>query len=170
MTEENLFNYLVSRVHTRETSTLSVAAIASTASLILLALYFSATITDDEKNVIWWLGIILPIIGFAYFEMTFATQQSWDYDNITKLIKKNNDIKEQEINRIIFGEKRSLVLPKEIIWRVLLVLPIIGWLSLYENQKYILEIVVVIVVIIGLLVLRIELKKNKIDKVLKKKL
>ena len=109
MTEENLFNYLVSRVQTRETSTLSVAAIASSASLILFALYFSDTISYDAKNVIWWLGLLLPILGFAYFEVTFATQQSWDYDNITKLIKKNNDMSEQEINdyKVNGGKKKT---------------------------------------------------------------
>jgi len=163
MTDENLFQYLLSRVQTRESSTLGLATIASSASLILFGIYFSFNIDEQIKNVVWWLGLLLPIIGFTYFEVTFATQQSWDYKNILKQIKKDlKNVSKEELKKIILGENRVLVFPKEILWRILLALPIIGWVSSYDNQAYMLYAIIGAAVAIFLLILRIERKKSKL--------
>jgi len=161
MTDEKLFHYLVSRVHTRETSTLTISAIASSASIILFGLYFS-DLTDQEKNIIFWIGILSPIIGFSYYEITFGTQQSWDYDNINKIIDDENTTHEKdELNEIIYGKKRAQAIPKQVLWRILLAIPIVGWLSLTVELGWYLLIIITTGVTITLMTYRGEAIKNK---------
>lgn len=168
MTDEKLFQYLVSRVQVRETSTLTVAAIASSASIILLGLYFSPSLLDEEmtqeRNIIFWVGILSPIIGFSYFEIIFATQQSWDYNTINKMIREETKLSKYELHKIIFGNKRSLVIFKPSLWRVLLSIPIISWLSLDINLGWFILLIIMNGLAISLLIYRIELNKDKLIK------
>ena len=132
MDNEKLFQYLVSRVQVRESSTLTIASIASSASIILWGLYLSLIYSDIEIDLEFArvVGIILPILGYAYFEISFTTQQRWDYDEITRMIKEDTPSdKQDDLKKIIFGQNRDLVIPKMVIWRILLALPIIGWCS-----------------------------------------
>lgn len=160
MDDEKLFQYLVSRVQLRETSTLTVASIASSSSLILLGLFFSSVLPDINKEVFRLIGIFTPILGFAYFEIIFATQQSWDYHEITMMIRKNSKRGKDNLDKIIYGKIPILVIPKGILWRVLLSLPIIGWASIDGNNDHIVISIVLTIIVISLLVLRVELKKR----------
>jgi len=165
MTDEKLFQYLISRVQVRETSTLTVAAIASSASIILLGLYFSPGLGGElaqYRNIIFWAGILSPIIGFSYFEIIFATNQSWDYDNINKMIRKESKRPKDELDEIIFGKNRALTIFKPALWRVLLSIPIISWLSLVINPGLFLLLIIMSGLAISLLICRIESIKDKI--------
>ena len=160
MTDKKLFQYLVSRVQVRETSTLTIATITSSASLILLGLFFSPALTQLDKEIIRWIGIFTPILGLAYFEITFATQQTWDYHEITEMIKKNSKRKKDELAKIIYSKNTILAIPKGIIWRVLLSLPIMGWFSIGGEISHIVISIFVISLAIFFLILRLELKKQ----------
>ena len=162
MSDDKLFQYLVSRVQTRETSTHAVASIASSTSLVLFGLFFSFTLPMPDKDIMKWIGIVSPIIGFAYFEITFATQQSWDYNKITKIIKKDYpEYQQDEINKIIFGEKDNFAIPKMMLWRILLILPFIGWMSIGREPFEVMLIIIYTGLSIYFLILRVQLKKQK---------
>lgn len=64
---DRLFNYLTSRLANRESASLALAGFAATASLVFLGLIFT-------KNYFLWefffIGIIFPILAFAYNEIT----------------------------------------------------------------------------------------------------
>jgi len=93
--DAKLFQYLVSRVQVRETATLTLTTIASSASLILFGLFFSFGFSGTDQEIVRFIGIISPILGFAYFEIVFATQQSWDYHEISEMIKKDSKRKKR---------------------------------------------------------------------------
>ncbi|HSB49810.1 MAG TPA: hypothetical protein VLC72_00570 [Nitrosopumilaceae archaeon] len=80
MSDDKLFDFIVARSKTRETSTLTIATIAASASLILLALYFQPVIQTNENysNLIRIMGILFPVIGIAYNEVTSRTIQDAD--------------------------------------------------------------------------------------------
>ena len=160
MFDDKLFHYLVSRVHTREISTHTMASIASSTSLVLLVLFLSDGIIDKDNDVIRWIGLLSPIIGFSYFEITFATQQNWDYHEISDMIKKDSSRDRDELNKIIYGKSDSLVIPKMLLWRILLILPFIGWLSIGQESSTIVIIILIISIAIFLLILRVQLKKR----------
>ena len=160
MTDEKLFQYLVSRVHVRETSTLTIASIASSASLILLGLFLSPDLLKIDKEVIRWIGIITPILGLAYFEITFATQQTWDFHEINEMIKKDSKREKDELAKIIYAKNTKLAILKGTIWRVLLSLPIMGWFSIGGDISHIVLSIFLIGLAIFFLILRLELKKQ----------
>ena len=92
--DDRLFLYLISRIQTREISTHTVAVISSSASLILFVFYFSNA--NDEFSI-RLLGIVLPIIGFAYFEVVFGTQQRWDFQNIREFVNKESTLPKKRL-------------------------------------------------------------------------
>ena len=167
MDDDKLFQYLISRIQVRETSTLTVAAIASSASLILMGLFGTES---GLINAISLIGFLSPIIGFLYFEITFATQQSWDYDSIREIIDKEaTQFKEDKRNKIIIGKNRTEVLPKQALWRILLALPVIGWFSLLSKDlNLIILIILISACVISFLIYRIERKKDKVTEKSKK--
>ena len=152
MAEDKLFQFLVSRVNVRETSTLTVASITSSASVILWGLYLQLFDKYVDLEFVRVFGIILPILGYAYFETTFATQQRWDFDEINKMIKNDTEPdKYDNLKKIIGGQNKNFVLPKIIIWKILLVLPIIGWCSTFGApytvlSSFFLSIVIILVI------------------------
>lgn len=161
MSDEKLFQYLVSRIQTRETSTHTVATIASSASLILFVLFFSDNLSDVEELTIRLLGIILPIIGFAYFEVVFGTQQRWDYENLREIInKESTTFSKEKIDEIIFGKNRLQVLPKMTLWRILLSLPIVIWITFDQKLEWIILAIAITGVIIAILMKIVERSKN----------
>ena len=160
MSDEKLFQYLVSRVQTRETSTHTVATIASSASIILFVLYFSGNLSDADKVAVRLLGIILPMIGFAYFEVVFGTQQRWDYENITEMINKESTLPQKKIDEIIFGKNRAKVLPKMALWRILLSLPIVIWIIFDQELEWIILTMVYTAEAIAILMVTVERSKK----------
>ena len=82
MTEDKLFNLLVARIQTRETSTLAITIIAASASLILLG--FVCQVNEEQRIPLVCIGIIYPILGILYREITYATIQKNDLKQIKK--------------------------------------------------------------------------------------
>jgi len=163
MSDEKLFHYLVSRIQTRETSTHTVAIIASSASFLLFVLYFSENFSPTviQEVGIRLLGIILPLIGFSYFEIVFGTQQRWDYENLIKIIEQEKSAFSQyKFNEIIFGKKRTLVLPKMALWRILLSIPIVIWITFEMELEWIILTSIYAVEAIVFLMIIVEQKKN----------
>jgi len=160
MSDDRLFYYLVSRIQSRETSIQAVATIASSASLILFALHFSSDLSIEEELSVRLVGIILPMIGFAYFEVVFGTQQRWDYDNLLGFIKKESTLPEKKINEIIFGKSRVKVLPKMALWRILLVLPIVIWIVFDQELEWIILTIIYTAEGIAILMLIVERGKD----------
>lgn len=154
MSNEPMFDYVLARSRTRETSILAVATIASSASLVLLGLFVQAQLTivgtngtnDDDlfhayKQWIQVMGIAFAGLGIAYREATIV------------LIHKNDEcwLKEyvqfwRELNRL-YGETTSIgemvigrdcikdpIPPhkyngiREIVIRMLLAFPFLAWL------------------------------------------
>ena len=71
MTEDKLFNLLVARTQTRETSTLAITIIAASTSLILLG--FVCPINEEQRIPLVFIGILYPFLGFLFREITYRT-------------------------------------------------------------------------------------------------
>jgi len=163
MSDEKLFHYLASRIQTRETSIHTIAIITSSASLLLFVLYFSGDFssTIQDEVIVRLLGILLPLIGFSYFEVVFGTQQRWDYENLKKIIDKDKSaFTQSEVDEIIFGKSRALVLPKMALWRILLALPLVIWITFDQELGWRILTLVCAGVIIVLLMAKVERGKN----------
>ncbi len=128
MAEEREFHYRLARSRTRETSTLTIATVAVSASLIIFSLYIQAKIsivsTKNEEQLMFWNiferwviggGILFAIFGIAYREVTALTihrdDERWLRNNIPHL-RRDSDI--QSIAR-------------RVILLILLLMPLIGW-------------------------------------------
>jgi hypothetical protein len=157
--DDKLFQYLVSRVQTRETSTHAIASISSSASLVLLGLFFSDNFFGVDDTV-FWIGTLAPIFGLLYFEFTFATQQTWDYSEINKIIFKESKRDKVELGKIIYGRNKIFTYPKGLLWRILLILPFIGWISVGKEVYEIVVILFCVSLSLFGLMIRVELVKK----------
>jgi hypothetical protein len=121
------FDYILARSRTRESSTLTIATVASSASLVLIALYIQAEVEDSEgklekyKGLIQGMGLLFPIIGILYREVTARTH------------KKDEDfLKEQALSwndplANTHDTRRTIIL------RILLLTPIPAWFFVMAN-------------------------------------
>jgi hypothetical protein len=66
-----------SRLNTRENSTLTIATVASSASLVLIGL---AKPTDSNYPLLAAGGVLFPLIGLLYREVTILTVDHSDLD------------------------------------------------------------------------------------------
>ena len=80
MTDDRLFNLLVARTQTRETSTLAITIIAASASLVLLG--FACQVDEEKRIPLVIMGMVYPILGMAFREITYQTIQNRDFDQI----------------------------------------------------------------------------------------
>lgn len=78
--EERRFQELLSKVTARESSTLVVATVASSASLVLLGF------TISHESLLYWSGVFFPIGGFAYRELTIFYVDRYDYEELRQLV------------------------------------------------------------------------------------
>jgi hypothetical protein len=88
--EEREFQELIAALHTRETSTATVATVASSASLIMLgapqALYGSSGIPN---GLVIFAGIMFPILGEAYRELTIFGIDRQNVRSVRTLVGKD---------------------------------------------------------------------------------
>lgn len=121
MTNDKLFEFLLTRLTTRETASLAFATIASSASLVLLA--FGKDIAD------FWLipviGILFPAFGIAYIEITNHTIHKYDHELIRRIIKDDPETKLDSEKILVFTKRRWARLA---LTRILMFSPIAGWI------------------------------------------
>jgi len=123
MSDDKIFDLLVSRTLTRETSTLTILTITASASLILIPLFYQ--IYQELNWAFGIIGILFPIFGLLYREVTYRTIQRDDYNEIRNIV---NDTKKNEIIENKNGERRRKVLFYSIslfpvfIWIIILVI------------------------------------------------
>jgi len=130
MSEKNLFNFIVSRVHARETSTLTIATVTASASLVLFALVIQNEInSEDIRDVIHFLGFLSAIIGFFYYQITQFTIQTKDFEWIrnTILEKIETTERKKEVEKLILGPTHQRV-PRAFSFQLFLISPLFGWI------------------------------------------
>lgn len=125
--DNSLLQILIARLHARESSSLAFLAISSSASLVFLGFVLG----NDSFERLWFLpifGIIFPVFGLLYFEITLRTIQKHDHYQIRKLVLKNilDKDEEKKIKDIILYNKHRLKRASSS--RILLFTPIFAWL------------------------------------------
>ena len=135
MVDDKLFYFIVSRVQNREAVSLAISAVTSSASLILLALYFNQDHFLSFIAIV--LGILFPLLGLAHIEITFQYIHRHDLKWIRKLVseeskhvKKSRAIEETE-EILVYTKSRILRL---ILLRILLLLPVMGWFFVLDYE------------------------------------
>jgi len=124
MTEDRLFNLLVARTQTRETSTLAITIIAASASLILLG--FVCQVNEEQRTPLVIIGILYPILGIIFREYTYGTVQSRDYDRIIRYFRGD------EVNDVRIG---YATWPRRVIFYLLFaVLPVAAWIFISTTE------------------------------------
>jgi len=119
--QDRLFDYVLSRVRTRESSTLVIATVATSVSLVLFAVPLTNTQALDP-TVFRFMGIIFPLLGFAYREATILTIDQADFDDIHRMLNDTHlRLKAQSSTIKAFGQVRG------IIFRTFLLIPVVAW-------------------------------------------
>jgi len=124
MTEDKLFNLLVARTQTRETSTLAITIIAASTSLILLG--FVCQVNEEQRIPFIFMGIIYPFLGMLYREFTYRTVQNRDYDQIIRHFSGD------EVNTVRIGYTRWS--RRVLFYLLFAVLPIAGWILILMTK------------------------------------
>ncbi len=106
MTEElrDEFNFRVARSRTRETSTLTIATVTYTASLLLLGLYIQSDVTNHPafykyRLLVIAYGFLFPLVGFYYRHLTITGIANQDEERIRQYLGRQrengmNDLRE----------------------------------------------------------------------------
>lgn len=123
MSDDKIFDLLVSRTLTRETSTLAILIVSASASLILLPLFCQSG--SELKWLFGIMAIIFPILGILFREVTYRTIQEDDYNEIRKRVEDPNDY---TIIRNKHGNKARRVL-----FYCIILLPITGWIIILSG-------------------------------------
>ena len=85
--DEKVFSYLSSRIASRESASISVVVLASSASLVFLGLIYSR---DSFSWEFFYVGVLFPALAFLYNEITNRFLHADDQREINKLIEKIN--------------------------------------------------------------------------------
>ena len=168
-----LYDTLLARKETRTTSTLTIATIASSASLLLFIFYFQApmiiledtqdglevipdSLKKEIKNIIPALGILFPIIGIFYHDITYRTITKFDNKILNILILIDSDINERDeiANKIIIYDKMRGY--RAFLLYFLLIIPILGWMFYFGS---VIGIILDFVIFVTLIFLVLHLSK-----------
>jgi len=104
------------RLYSRENSTLVFATVAASASLLILTF----ALQKSDRLPIWdWIGFIFSLLGPAYREVTILTIDFFDYKKIP------------EKDKYPF----RTTLPRMLIIRFFLYLPIAAWILLFARPE-----------------------------------
>ena len=146
------FQYRLSRLNARESSSIGLATIASSASLVLLGISFSLSLDALHITELTIIGVSFICLGFAYNEVTCRTILKNDNDFFKPL-----QLKKQ--SKLIFRAKKARLF----LSRSLLLLPIIGWIFVNQSLKscWIPWVIMVVIAIIMLVITHPNLKSNK---------
>lgn len=136
------FNYRLSRLNSRESSSIALAGIASSASLVLLGLQLQPDVLPNTAMTT--LGISFSFLGFAYNEITCRTLLQRDNEKIKQMLKLDDE------SKVIKGAR----IARLCISRSLLLLPWFGWAFIDPSlsQYYCWLVIFSIIAIIGLVI------------------
>ncbi len=123
MSDDKILDLLISRTLTRETTTLTILVVTASVSLIFLPLFCQSG--SDLKWLFGCLGIIFPILGILYREITYKTIQQDDYDEI------KNRTEEKDHNIIDNPHGRG---KRRVLFYSITLLPIIGWIIILSGN------------------------------------
>jgi len=124
MTEDRLFNLLVARTQTRETSTLAIVIIAASTSLVLLG--FVCLANEGQRNYIACIGILYPILGILFREIAYRTLQNNDLEHI------RNYLSTEEVDIVLGGYQNWH--RRVIFYLLFAVLPLVSWALVLTNN------------------------------------
>jgi len=124
VTKDKLFNLLVARTQTRETSTLAITIIAASASLVLLG--FACQVVEEDRIPLVIIGILYPTLGMVFREFIYQTIQKHDFEQIGKFLT-NDEMK------IVLGGYPTW--PRRVIFYLLFaVIPIVAWVLILITE------------------------------------
>ena len=124
------------KLNTRENSTLVVATVASSASLVLL--------TALESPQFHYYGLVFALLGILYRELTIFSSDRSDHAFLRIKCSEYLPKTESQNNILKYWDKEARPI-RSFVFRVLLALPIIIFFSAFA-------VCVLVVVIIGILV------------------
>jgi len=104
-----------SRLNSREASTLTFSTVASSASLLLFGLAAQPNFPIASYPLLFLVGILFPVLGFLYRELTIHTVDKNDYDRLPSQFR---------TNRTIWSSLRGYIV------RFFLLSPIFAWAQL----------------------------------------
>jgi len=159
MTNEKLLDFLVARLVARETAALALVTISSSASLVLLALDLEST----DSWVIPVVGILFPLVGITYNEVTFRTIHTHDHEWIRKIIREDKETTFDSDKILPFEERRRF---RILLARVIMFIPVAGWVILLPpkiipNISSWVTIIGIVAIIISIIVLVITSPPRK---------
>lgn len=130
MNLDKLYDQILARKETRESSTLTMVTMASSASLILFVFVMGENIEDSLLHLlIPILGILFPLVAIAYREISFYYIQAHDNTILNAILLKELKVtneEKNEINNVI--KYKNGTRAKKFLGRLLMGLPIFGWI------------------------------------------
>lgn len=116
---------LISRINTRETSTLAFVAVTGSASLVFFALVLQPGFPNGPQwEWVKWIGLLFSLLGLAYREATVFTSDRIDYQKLKDRL--NEPLPEPPGFWIVF--RAAIIL-------FFLFLPITAWWVLLNDNK-----------------------------------
>ncbi len=115
-------SFFVSRIATRESSTLTFATVGASSSLVVLALVIDRT----PQSVYPWLsliGMLFSILGIIYREATFWSIDKAEYEEISDELHNLIEKQRESIRGRVFALIRRVAV------RFFLWVPFIAWLT-----------------------------------------
>ena len=129
--DQNEFNYKLQRSRTRESSTLTIATVASSASLVLLGLYVQVLTdwnwTEKYEEIRMWvviMGTLFALIGILYRDVTAFTIHRDDECSLRIKMGCCNK-KKASLNEIPDREKSHIIRAGSL--HFLLIIPLLAW-------------------------------------------
>jgi hypothetical protein len=116
---------ILSKINTRESSTLTFSTVAASASLVVMGLAVG-------RNSPWWLpwiGVFFALLGFLYREITLQSTDRTDYKLLPKLYRS-------------VRERKGFAFLRRSIVRLFLLLPIVAWVALEWNLDFVLGVII----------------------------
>jgi hypothetical protein len=118
----------LSRINTRESSTLTFATVAASVSLALLALEPIAKGSPTPSWVITMVGLLFAALGFIYREVTLEFTDWREYGKLSANLRKRIETQRQILPTFV---RRFSI-------RLFLLLPMIAWTpSLFQDVIYV---------------------------------
>lgn len=121
-------SFFVSRIATRESSTLTFATVAASSSLVVLAL----VIDRKPQSVYPWvsvIGMLFSLLGTVYREATVWSIDNAEYEEISDELHNLIESRRQRIR------SRIAALTRRVSVRFFLYVPFVAWLAWFGNLE-----------------------------------